>query len=77
MISQELLEILRCPLDPDHNARLEETADGLVCIRCRLIYPVREGIPCMLVEDAQLPENFSSLSALPCQSKSAQAEARQ
>ena len=67
MISKELLDILRCPLDPAHTARLEEAADGLICQRCRLKFPVREGIPCMLVEEAELPPGCDSLASLPCQ----------
>jgi uncharacterized protein len=67
MISQELLDMLRCPLDPGHQARLEAAGDGLVCQRCRLRYPVREGIPCMLPEDAELPPGYDNLGALPCQ----------
>lgn len=65
MINPELLELLRCPLDPSHT-RLEESADGLVCQRCRLVYPVREGIPCMLPEEATLPPGCRSLDDLPC-----------
>jgi len=65
MISPELLALLRCPLDPSHS-KLEETADGLVCQRCRLVYPVREGIPCMLPEEATLPPGCASLDDLPC-----------
>jgi uncharacterized protein YbaR (Trm112 family) len=76
MISQDLLELLRCPLDPEHTARLEDTPAGLVCQRCRLTYPVREGIPCMLVEEAILPENCRSLEALPCQVKAPVGEGR-
>jgi uncharacterized protein len=67
MISPELLDILRCPLDPTRTARLDQEADGLVCQRCRLKYPIKEGLPCMLVEDAILPPDASSLQALPCQ----------
>ncbi len=67
MISQELLDILRCPLDPSRAARLEEEGDALVCQRCRLRYPIKEGLPCMLVEEAQLPPGTASLQALPCQ----------
>ena len=67
MVSKELLIILRCPLDPTRSARLEEEADGLVCQRCRLKFPIKEGLPCMLVEDAILPPGASSLQALPCQ----------
>ena len=67
MISKELLDILRCPLDPTRSARLDEEADGLVCQRCRLKYPIKEGLPCMLIEEAILPAGVSSLQALPCQ----------
>jgi uncharacterized protein YbaR (Trm112 family) len=74
MISQELLELLRCPMDPERAARLEETPEGLVCQRCRVTYPVREGLPCMLVEEARLPANCPDQSALPCQHKPAVAE---
>ena len=67
MISKELLDILRCPLDPARQARLDQEADGLVCQRCRLKFPIKEGLPCMLVEEAELPPGASSLQALPCQ----------
>jgi len=70
MISKELLDILRCPLDPTRSARLDQEADGLVCQRCRLKYPIKEGLPCMLVEEAILPPGTSSLQALPCQQTS-------
>ncbi len=66
MISPQLLDLLRCPLDPSH-ARLEEQGDSLVCQRCRLEYPVREGIPCLLPEEAKLPPGCESLGDLPCQ----------
>jgi uncharacterized protein YbaR (Trm112 family) len=66
MISQDLLEMLRCPLDPSH-ARLEAESDFLVCTRCKLRFPVRHDIPCMLVEEAELPAGCASLDDLPCQ----------
>jgi uncharacterized protein YbaR (Trm112 family) len=65
MISQQLLDILRCPLD--RQVRLEPADGGLVCRRCRVRYPVREGIPCLLPEEAELPEGCDSLGSLPCQ----------
>lgn len=67
MISKELLDILRCPLDPTRSARLDQETDGLVCQRCRLKYPIKEGLPCMLVEEAILPAGADNLQALPCQ----------
>lgn len=65
MISPQLLELLRCPLDPS-NTRLELAADGLICVRCRLRFPIREGIPCMIPEEAHLPPGCSSIDDLPC-----------
>ncbi len=70
MISQELLDMLRCPLDPERKARLESAAEGLVCQRCRLTFPVREGIPCLLVDEARLPADCSRMEDLPCQKAS-------
>jgi uncharacterized protein len=67
MISKELVDILRCPLDPGHTTHLDQEADGLSCQRCRLKFPIKEGIPCMLVEEAELPAGATSLQALPCQ----------
>jgi uncharacterized protein len=67
MISKELVDILRCPLDPGHTTHLDQEADGLSCQRCRLKFPIKEGIPCMLVEEAELPAGAASLQALPCQ----------
>jgi uncharacterized protein len=67
MISKELLDILRCPLDPTRTSRVEPDADGLICQRCRLKFPIKEGLPCMLIEEAQLPPGTKSLPELPCQ----------
>jgi uncharacterized protein YbaR (Trm112 family) len=75
-ISKELLDILRCPLDPGHTTRLDQEADGLVCQRCRLKFPIKDGIPCMLIEEAQLPPGAASLQALPCQQTAVPQEAR-
>ena len=55
-IDKELLEILACP---KCKARVEEqTRDDeefLVCTApdCRLAYPVRDGIPVMLIDEAR------------------------
>lgn len=67
MISPDLIEMLRCPLDPSHT-RVEASDQGLICQRCRLTFPIKEGgIPCMLVEEAILPPNCTSIKDLPCQ----------
>ncbi len=73
MISPDLLDLLRCPLDPSH-VRLDAEGDSLVCTRCKLRFPVRHDIPCMLVEEAQLPPGCASLDDLPCQRENAARE---
>lgn len=51
-IAPELLEILACPVD---HAPVRETESHLVCTSCGRRYPIRDGIPVMLVEEAELP----------------------
>jgi uncharacterized protein len=52
VIDKELLDILACPLDKQP-VRLE--ADRLICSECGRRYPVRDGIPVMLIEEAEMP----------------------
>ena len=51
-ISQELLEILACPKCKG-DIYLNETEDGLICEKCRLIYEIKDDIPIMLIEEAK------------------------
>ena len=55
-LSKELLELLACPACGGQ-ARVEPTADGngLECVACHRVYPIRDGIPVMLIEEAALP----------------------
>lgn len=50
-LDERLLEILVCP---KCKGELEYRRDAseLVCERCRLRYPIREGIPIMLIDEA-------------------------
>jgi uncharacterized protein len=52
-VSQELLDILVCPLC---KAPVKLTSDqhGLKCSKCRRVYPVRDDIPVMLVDEARI-----------------------
>jgi uncharacterized protein YbaR (Trm112 family) len=65
MISQELLDILRCPLDPRNRLTLE--SDRLVCSRCGVKFLIKDGIPKLIPEEAELPPGCVSLGQLPCQ----------
>lgn len=53
-IDSRLLEILRCPACHGEIDPLEDDR-GLECRQCGRIYPIRDGIPVMLVEEASLP----------------------
>jgi uncharacterized protein YbaR (Trm112 family) len=52
-IAQELLDILVCPLC---KTKVAFTADysGLKCATCGRVYPVRDDIPVMLVQEAKI-----------------------
>lgn len=50
-INKELLEILACPKCKG-DIKLNDKEDGLVCEKCKLLYPIRDGIPVMLIEEA-------------------------
>ena len=51
-IAPELLEILACPVD---HAPVREEGERLICTACGRRYPVRDGIPVMLVDEAEGP----------------------
>ena len=50
-ISQDLLEILACPACKA-KVELQRDATGLKCVECRRVYPIRDDIPVMLIEEA-------------------------
>ena len=52
-ISGELLEILVCPLDKAP-VRLKPDQSGLKCEKCHRVYPIRDDIPVMLVDEAKV-----------------------
>lgn len=49
-----LLAIVVCPADRAA-LRVDEPASELVCTACGLAYPVRDGIPVLLVDEARTP----------------------
>ncbi len=56
MIDKELLDILACPLC---KTPVKLDADRLVCTKCGRRYPIRDGIPVMLLDEAELPDSPS------------------
>jgi uncharacterized protein YbaR (Trm112 family) len=57
-VDAELLEILRCPVT---RSRLRQDGDFLIAEVGGLAFPVRDGIPVMLAEEARLPAGVSTL----------------
>jgi uncharacterized protein YbaR (Trm112 family) len=54
MIPQDLLDILVCPAckKPLLHKENKETGESLTCTECRRVYPVRDNIPILLVDQA-------------------------
>jgi uncharacterized protein len=52
-VPQNLLDLLVCPLC---KATLKLTAEGqgLKCSQCHRVYPIRDDIPVMLVDEAKI-----------------------
>ena len=54
-VSEELLEILACPAC---KAEVEVKPDGtaLKCTECKRVYPIRDDIPVMLIDEATIED---------------------
>ncbi len=52
MVSEELLKIICCPAC---RSRLRLSEDGLwlICDKCNVKYPIKDGIPVLIVEEAK------------------------
>ena len=59
-VDAELLAILACPLDKQPVSR---EGNYLVCGECKRHYPIRDGIPVMLIDEALTPEQAASAPA--------------
>jgi len=51
-IKKELLDILACPKCKG-DIRLNESGNGLICDRCKLLYHIKDDIPVMLIDEAE------------------------
>ena len=50
-VDRELLEILACP-NCKTPIRLVNNDQGLKCDKCRRVYPIKDDIPVMLIDEA-------------------------
>jgi uncharacterized protein YbaR (Trm112 family) len=64
-IDQELLDLLACPSD-DHAPLREDVRDGqevLVCTNCASSFPIQDGIPVLLLDEATAGPNGLGVAA--------------
>jgi uncharacterized protein len=52
-VSQELLDILVCPLCKA-TVKLTANGQGLKCVQCHRVYPIKDDIPIMLIDEATI-----------------------
>jgi len=52
-VAKELLDILVCPVCKTP-VKLTDKQDGLKCATCQRVYPIRDDIPVMLVDEARV-----------------------
>lgn len=50
-VSPELMEILLCPACKG-KVELKDDGNALKCVECERIYPVRDDIPVMIIEES-------------------------
>jgi uncharacterized protein YbaR (Trm112 family) len=60
MIAKDLLDILACP---QCKTQLTLIADGqkLKCNQCLRVFPIRDGIPILLIDEAVIETRYSKL----------------
>ena len=49
-IDPELMEVLACPAC---NGEVKKDDNEIICLKCGRSYPIRDGIPIMLIEEAE------------------------
>ena len=52
-IDPQLLEILACPYCKN-DIKLTSDEKALKCIKCHRVYPIKEGIPVMIIDEATI-----------------------
>jgi uncharacterized protein YbaR (Trm112 family) len=58
-ISEDLLEILACPACKAQ-VQLKGDGSGLKCLSCNRVYPIRDDIPVMLIDEATIEDEEST-----------------
>ena len=71
MFNPDTLSDLVCPLGKKE-LKIDTSSAGenfLVCTYCNVKYPIKDGIPVLLIDEAILPEGAGSIDELKCMMK--------
>ncbi|MEP6754777.1 MAG: Trm112 family protein [Chthonomonadales bacterium] len=62
MLNPDLLKLLACPACDDRPP-VRQDGDTLVCDQCGRVYPIKDGIPELIVESAIGPKGPDQINA--------------
>jgi len=62
----DIINDIVCPIG---KKELYMEGDFLICNNCRVKFPVKDGIPVLIIEEAILPEGITSVNELKCKMK--------
>ncbi len=58
-VTEEFVEMMICPAC-QAKVKLKADASGIKCVECGRVYPIRNDIPSMMVEEATIEDEDSS-----------------
>jgi uncharacterized protein len=61
-LSADFLEIVRCPACKER-VELKPDGSGLKCVACHRVYPIRDDIPIMLIDEATIEGELPTAGA--------------
>jgi uncharacterized protein YbaR (Trm112 family) len=60
-VSPDFLEIMRCPAC-ESKIEMKPDGGGLKCVSCHRVYPIRDEIPVLIIDEAVIEEEDVSSS---------------
>jgi uncharacterized protein YbaR (Trm112 family) len=55
---------LRCPFDPEREATFARENQAMVCTECGASFPIRNGLPILIPDEADLPPGVTNPAKL-------------
>jgi uncharacterized protein YbaR (Trm112 family) len=61
-VPKELVELLRCPCASHADVEYKERRQVILCAECTAVFPVRDNIPVMLLDEARPPRGQAQIT---------------